>query len=102
MGLEDEHFTTNLILRTGHTGNVFNCQFLPHTSDMRIVTCAADKEVRVFDLARPGGAGTGDWTTKTKGRVWEERPEAQCCIRVLDCHYGRYGPVGLRSFIALG
>eukprot|EP01080_Neovahlkampfia_damariscottae_P002953 gene2953-4963_t len=37
---------------SGHTGNIFCGKFLPHTSDTKIISCAADHEVRFFDIQK--------------------------------------------------
>ncbi|KAL5527685.1 hypothetical protein ACEPAG_6486 [Sanghuangporus baumii] len=67
------------IIKTGHTGNIFNARLLPSSS--RIATVAGDRRVRVFDAehaltAVPNGKGS-------------EFSERETCIRVFKCHSGR-------------
>ncbi|KAF8592387.1 WD40 repeat-like protein [Ramaria rubella] len=66
-------------IHTGHTNNIFNAQILGGSS--RIATCAADRQVRVFDVNRGGLAHhSGELT---------EYEEQQACLRILKCHRGR-------------
>jgi hypothetical protein len=39
-------------LETGHTGSVFGVSFLPGSGGGQLVTCSADKQVRLLDVAR--------------------------------------------------
>jgi WD repeat-containing protein 42A len=39
---------------TSHTGNIFCAKFLPQTSDTKLVSCAADGMVNVFDIDYSG------------------------------------------------
>ncbi|KAG8917391.1 hypothetical protein FRC01_002485 [Tulasnella sp. 417] len=86
---QEELFQTSLTLATGHTNNVFSIKFLPHTADMRMVTCSADREVRVFDLAKSSGSEDRLRVAGGGSRRWYERPESQCCVRVFNCHTRR-------------
>ncbi|KDQ21043.1 hypothetical protein BOTBODRAFT_169706 [Botryobasidium botryosum FD-172 SS1] len=79
----DDMLQCETMIETGHTNNVFNAHYLP--SSQRIATCAADGQVRVFDLGR--GAGT---TMTGSGRSWSYLSENASCIRVLQCHRRRY------------
>ena len=40
------------IIHTGHQQNIFNVKLLPPPNDHILVSCAADNEIRVFDLGR--------------------------------------------------
>ncbi|KIO17169.1 hypothetical protein M407DRAFT_33177 [Tulasnella calospora MUT 4182] len=86
---QEELFQTSLTLTTGHTNNVFSIKFLPYTADMRVVTCSADREVRVFDLAKSNGSEDRLRVAGGGSRRWYERPESQCCVRVINCHTRR-------------
>ena len=46
-------------LHTGHRSNVFCARFAPG-AERRVVTCAADGELRLVDLELAGGAGAAD------------------------------------------
>lgn len=39
-------------ISTGHRANIFSAKYLPNASTPTIVTCAGDREVRVFDVER--------------------------------------------------
>ncbi|KAG9006616.1 hypothetical protein FRB94_000542 [Tulasnella sp. JGI-2019a] len=90
-----DQFTCSVTLQTGHTGNVFAAHFLPHTSDAHVATCAADKQVRVFDVTRTTGGTSRPMHVRSseaggmRERSWEERTEGMCCLRVLRCHTKR-------------
>lgn len=60
---------------TGHTNNIFSVQTLKNSN--RIATCAADRQVRVFDINR-GLSSDGMDEFRDKG-----------CIRVFRCHRKR-------------
>ncbi|KAI0723306.1 WD40 repeat-like protein [Earliella scabrosa] len=72
-------FTCDTIIQTGHRGNVFNAQMLPHSSC--IATVAGDGTVRVFDHTR--AAGYPRHTGETEYGFQEAN------TRVLRCHSGR-------------
>ncbi|KAK2998310.1 hypothetical protein RJ639_023417, partial [Escallonia herrerae] len=44
-------------IETGHSANIFCTKFVPETSDERVVSGAADAQVRLFDLCRSNGEG---------------------------------------------
>lgn len=48
-------------IATGHRANIFSAKYLPNTSTPTIVSCAGDRDVRVFEVERLGRAqmGTG-------------------------------------------
>jgi nuclear receptor interaction protein len=46
-------------IATGHRANIFSAKYLPNTSTPTIVTCAGDKQVRVFDVERLSRHETG-------------------------------------------
>jgi hypothetical protein len=37
-------------LRIGHRANIFSAKFMPYTADTKVVCCAGDSEIRVFDI----------------------------------------------------
>ena len=88
-------FTCDTIIQTGHRGNVFNAQMLPHSSCMYVpsvlatdraltrcsATVAGDGTVRVFDHTR--AAGYPRHTGETEYGFQEAN------TRVLRCHSGR-------------
>ncbi|TFY70163.1 hypothetical protein EVG20_g2843 [Dentipellis fragilis] len=74
-------FRTTAVVHTGHTGNIFNAQMLPHSS--RIATVAADKQIRVFDVESALSLGrTGHGTD-------EELQISTPPMRILRCHSSR-------------
>jgi len=42
--------SSHVNIDTGHMGNIFCALFVPNTSDTRVVSCAADDVVRLFDV----------------------------------------------------
>ncbi|KAH6914871.1 WD repeat-containing protein [Coprinopsis sp. MPI-PUGE-AT-0042] len=66
------------VMSTGHTGNIFSVKMLPFSS--RIVTCAADKKIRVFD------ASTALEVNASLETAFSAR---QSSIRLLRCHKDR-------------
>jgi WD and tetratricopeptide repeat-containing protein 1 len=44
---------------TGHRANIFSARFLPNTNTPTIVSCAGDRDVRVFEVERLARAETG-------------------------------------------
>ncbi|WIA23425.1 hypothetical protein OEZ85_000180 [Tetradesmus obliquus] len=48
--------TVRLRFESGHANNIFQARMLPHSSGSRLITCAADGEVRLVEL--PEGAGS--------------------------------------------
>ncbi|WVQ84875.1 hypothetical protein IAT38_007038 [Cryptococcus sp. DSM 104549] len=68
---------------TGHRANIFSAKFLPNSNTPTIVSCAGDKEVRVFDVMRLG-RGESMWRP---GR-YELGPVGDS-FRVLQCHQDR-------------
>ncbi|KAI5801568.1 WD domain-containing protein [Peziza echinospora] len=43
-------FAFNTAIDTGHTANIFSVKFMPFSNDSKIVSCAGDWEVRIFDI----------------------------------------------------
>jgi nuclear receptor interaction protein len=39
---------------TGHRANIFSAKYLPNTSTPTIVSCAGDRDIRVFEVERLG------------------------------------------------
>lgn len=37
-------------IRTPHRGNIFSANFIPHTNDAIVATCAADRDIYLFDI----------------------------------------------------
>ncbi|EJD53627.1 hypothetical protein AURDEDRAFT_52480, partial [Auricularia subglabra TFB-10046 SS5] len=77
---DDYEFDCTGILRTGHRNNIFNVQALPGSAS-HIVTCARDRQVRVFDVSRAWPAAPS-----THAPVTLDTDSA--CIRVFRCHTG--------------
>ncbi|WIA43907.1 hypothetical protein OEZ86_010313 [Tetradesmus obliquus] len=48
--------TVRLRFDSGHANNIFQARMLPHSSGSRLITCAADGQVRLVEL--PEGAGS--------------------------------------------
>ncbi|KIP04882.1 hypothetical protein PHLGIDRAFT_108939 [Phlebiopsis gigantea 11061_1 CR5-6] len=72
----DYPFVCDAVIRTGHHGNIFNAQLLPHSS--RIATVARDGQVRIADV--------GDLVRQAvTGRQAIYTPRQTNC-RVLRCH----------------
>ncbi|EKM59510.1 uncharacterized protein PHACADRAFT_157899 [Phanerochaete carnosa HHB-10118-sp] len=69
-------FVCDAVIRTGHRGNIFNNQLLPHSS--RIASVARDGQVRVSDVA-----GVMDHSVGGREVVYTPR---QTNVRVLRCH----------------
>ena len=44
---------------TGHRANIFSAKYLPNTSTPTIVSCAGDRDIRVFEVERLGRADLG-------------------------------------------
>ena len=51
-----KQFTLNTSVSTGHQANIFSVKFMPHSADRKVITCAGDAQVRVFDLEHEGTA----------------------------------------------
>ncbi|KAF8525350.1 WD40 repeat-like protein [Gautieria morchelliformis] len=75
----DYPLTCTAKIHTGHTNNIFNAHILNGSS--RIATCAADRQVRVFDVNRGG-------LSQHSGEL-SEYEENQACFRIFKCHDGR-------------
>nr|XP_019044312.1 hypothetical protein I302_07596 [Kwoniella bestiolae CBS 10118]OCF23242.1 hypothetical protein I302_07596 [Kwoniella bestiolae CBS 10118] len=66
-------------ISTGHRANIFSAKFLPNTSTPTIVSCAGDRDVRVFEVERlVRDSATGE----LKG----ERGDG---VTILKCHKDR-------------
>nr|CDI55450.1 wd40 repeat-like protein [Melanopsichium pennsylvanicum 4] len=83
-------------IQTGHRANIFSVKWAPNASERRLLTCAGDNHVRVFDInymsgfAGEGGSYADDSTILPNGQVcdtWSEHSGA--CIRLFRCHRGR-------------
>ncbi|KAK4941977.1 hypothetical protein LTR10_018158 [Elasticomyces elasticus] len=65
-------FSLNTSVSTGHHANIFSVKFMPHSGDRKVVTCAGDSEVRVFDLEYAGTSQAGSvdprLSTNTRSR----------------------------------
>ncbi|KAF9510841.1 hypothetical protein BS47DRAFT_1331473 [Hydnum rufescens UP504] len=68
-------YACDTVIHTGHTANVFSAHFLPSSS--RIVTCAADHQVRLFDIVKNGQIRNGELTS------------GDVCTKILKCHSTR-------------
>ncbi|GJE84849.1 WD40 repeat-like protein [Phanerochaete sordida] len=69
-------FVCDAVIRTGHRGNIFNNQLLPHSS--RIASVARDGQVRISDVA-----DAMDHSVSGREVVYTPR---QTNVRVLRCH----------------
>lgn len=69
-------------IRTRHSGNIFYAAFLPFTNDSQIVSCAADGDIRVFDLNKSSGSGSNTCASGD-ARVFLD---TQVCVRVFRQH----------------
>ncbi|KAF5333136.1 hypothetical protein D9611_002459 [Ephemerocybe angulata] len=74
----DYPFVCRSVIKTGHRANIFNVAMLPHSD--RIVTCAGDKQIRVFDAAAALDIQDGLET---------EFSARELSSRVIRCHKGR-------------
>lgn len=66
------HATT---IDTGHRRNIFSVKFMPKSGDNKVISCAGDSEVRIFDLERsgaylPDGTHQHLSTTSTSAKVF--------------------------------
>ncbi|WWC94713.1 hypothetical protein V866_001561 [Kwoniella sp. B9012] len=66
-------------ISTGHRANIFSAKFLPNTSTPTIVSCAGDRDVRVFEVERL----VRDTAT---GELKGERGDG---VTILKCHKDR-------------
>lgn len=68
-------FTLKDSISTGHHANIFSVKFMPHSDDRRVVSCAGDSEVRVFDLEyserMQNGSGNA-FTASTRSRRFSD------------------------------
>lgn len=46
-------------IATGHRANIFSARYLPNTNTPTIVSCAGDRDIRVFEVERLGRSATG-------------------------------------------
>lgn len=67
---QNEQNTRRLLsncIPTKHRGNIFGVKFLPHTQDALIVSCAADRDIFIYDINQSSrslaSARTGDLPT---------------------------------------
>ncbi|KAL1409988.1 hypothetical protein Q8F55_003988 [Vanrija albida] len=67
---------------TGHQANIFWSSFLPHSSTPRIVSCAGDSQIRVFDVERLQWAPT----LRDKGALDGRSGPG---VTILRCHSDR-------------
>ena len=66
---------------------VFGAKFAPYTGDRRLLSCAGDGQVRVFDLDRT--APETMRPSRREDRPWEEYGVGTACVRVFRCHRDR-------------
>ncbi|KAJ1672726.1 hypothetical protein EV182_006614, partial [Spiromyces aspiralis] len=52
----DDRMQLAYVVHTGHHQNIFNVKLLPYPNDYILVSCAADSEIRVFDLRKLVGS----------------------------------------------
>lgn len=48
------NFTFATAISTGHTNNIFSVKFMPESNDRILASCAADGQVRIFDIEYDG------------------------------------------------
>lgn len=71
-----DQFNLATTIDTGHRRNIFSVKFMPHSSENKIVSCAGDNQVRIFDLERsgsylPDGSHQTLSTTSTSAKVFQ-------------------------------
>jgi len=80
------NFAFNTSIQTGHTANIFSVKFMPF-SDNKIVSCAGDWEVRVFDVEYAPTANTLNSSPRAtplySGRLREPRMHFSSSIQSL-------------------
>ena len=86
-------------IATGHRANIFSAKFLPNTNTPTIVSCAGDKQVRVFEVERlgrmdpAGGRSQREELYGLDGPGWVStchlKTDADGSVRVLRCHTDR-------------
>jgi DDB1- and CUL4-associated factor 6 len=54
-----KQFTRLTEIHTGHQENIFSVKFMPHSNDQKIITCAGDTQVRIFDIERSAATHVG-------------------------------------------
>ncbi|KAJ3541920.1 hypothetical protein NMY22_g3702 [Coprinellus aureogranulatus] len=74
----DYPFVCRSVIQTGHRANIFNCHMLPFSN--RIVTCAGDKQIRVFDATT---------ALEVRDGLETEFSARSCSGRVIRCHNHR-------------
>lgn len=70
-----EQFSLATTIDSGHRRNIFSVKFMPKSGDNKVISCAGDSEVRVFDLERsgaylPDGTHQHLSTTSTSAKVF--------------------------------
>jgi WD40 repeat protein len=68
-------FTLKDSISTGHHANIFSVKFMPHSGDRRVVSCAGDSEVRVFDLEyseRTPNESSNAFSSSTRSRRFSD------------------------------
>ncbi|RXK39423.1 hypothetical protein M231_03256 [Tremella mesenterica] len=69
-------------ITTGHWANIFSARFLPNTNTPTIVSCAGDRDVRVFEVERLGRAEDH----RGQRALWGVDGPG---VRILKCHRDR-------------
>lgn len=89
MGMSD-------VIQTGHRANIFSVKWAPNSSDTRLLSCAGDSTVRVFDLTRASSSARSSSAlpfeeVRTRaGKEYTRWPRDNgVCTRVLRCHKSR-------------
>ncbi|KAF8470172.1 hypothetical protein BDZ91DRAFT_720097 [Kalaharituber pfeilii] len=68
-------FVFNTTIETGHIANIFSVKFMPYSSDRKIVSCAGDSEVRVFDIEyAPISSSLGSTARPSASSASRQRP----------------------------
>jgi nuclear receptor interaction protein len=72
-------FSLATSIDTSHSANIFSVKFMPNSNDSKLVTCAGDNEVRVFDIQRSSqssGTRTDLTTHSTNAKVFRSHSSA--------------------------
>ncbi|GAA5915681.1 hypothetical protein JCM8208_006415 [Rhodotorula glutinis] len=79
-------------IATGHRGNIFDVSFSPNLST-RLVSCAADAQVRVYDLSSTTNPRLNPSTVAppldSPHKPWVHHEPSTACTTVLRCHTDR-------------
>eukprot|EP01122_Echinamoeba_exundans_P001416 TRINITY_DN1147_c0_g1_i1.p1 TRINITY_DN1147_c0_g1~~TRINITY_DN1147_c0_g1_i1.p1 ORF type:complete len:618 (-),score=103.64 TRINITY_DN1147_c0_g1_i1:53-1906(-) len=77
---------------TGHTANIFCARFVPLTDNRRVVSCAGDNQIRVFDIDRSRNLPAHSISSSFRTNAAALPP-----YRVYDAHDGRTKKIAFDS-----